>query len=761
MSFIGARWWKFDFHTHSPASFDYGKADSSLKASKSPKDWLLDYIAKGIQCVAITDHNTGDWIDGLKDAAEVLRAEGHSIFVFPGVEITANANIHVLGIFDPNATGADISSVIGASKFRGTKGDSDSVAEESAENVIKEIIAAGGVAIPAHIDMKAGLCQQISSHTIKQVCEHASAVEIVFPNKESPDAPLSRYENLKFDLPSVIGSDAHHPNEIGRAYTWVKMSSPSIEGLKLALVDGSSSIIRSDDETTDPNRASNTLLRSVTIENAKYAGRSSPLTIEFNPWLNSIIGGRGSGKSSVLEFIRLGMDRSRDLFHLPPQNEIRRSFESFIKVSASRDTDGVMLTDTKISCIYTRDDVNYFLKWSKGSNSVSIFRFEDGQWIPEEGEAHSRFPIKIFSQKQIFNLAKNPNTLLRLIDESSTVGFQQWKMEWEDKRSHFQTLCSQRRELQSKLSNKNLLQGQLADVEQKIKTIEKSGHTEILKSYQHYRAKRTIVSQVELDVEKLKEEFESAMNSVVLPVIELTSFNKQIDHEQEVYAKIESLIKSTSTFKESVNKALKTVGDELTSFKQWYGSSSFNQAHISVDAEYNKLIEDLQSKGVSSPADYARLIGDRETINQSLKDMEVIEGKVSEFTALINDAYQEIIKCRQGLTVNRINFIKQYLTGNTSIQVDITPFSDLVDLESSFRSILGRSDNAFSAEIFDLDRECGFLFDLNKELSNIRKDSDLSDLKLWLDKVHNFKQNIFNFNTGAALNTRARSRTLP
>ncbi|WP_416778813.1 hypothetical protein ACNFJN_05865 [Xenorhabdus budapestensis] len=56
MSFVGARWWKFDFHTHTPASFDYGKADSNLKTSKTPKDWLLDYIAKGIECVAVTDH---------------------------------------------------------------------------------------------------------------------------------------------------------------------------------------------------------------------------------------------------------------------------------------------------------------------------------------------------------------------------------------------------------------------------------------------------------------------------------------------------------------------------------------------------------------------------------------------------------------------------------------------------------------------------------------------------------------------------------
>lgn len=758
MSFVGARWWKFDFHTHTPASFDYGKSDRALKTSKSPRDWLLDYIDKGIECVAVTDHNTGDWIDPLKEAAESLRAEGYSIFVFPGVEITANSNIHVLAIFDPSATSADINGVVGASKFRGTKGDSDSVAEESAENIIKEIQSARGVAIPAHIDMKAGLCQQTSSHTVKQVCSLANAVEIVFPDREVAATPLSRYTNLNLELPSVIGSDAHHPNDIGRAFTWVKMSSPSIDGLKLALVDGSSSLIRSDSEISDPNRASNTLLRSVTIESAKYAGRSSPLVIEFNPWLNSIIGGRGSGKSSVLEFIRLGMDRSRDLEGLDSLNEIRQSFESFVKIPLSRDSDGVMLANTKVSCVYTRDDVNYLLKWTKESNSVSIFRSEAGEWQPEDGEAHSRFPIKIFSQKQIFNLAKNPNTLLRLIDESSTVGFQQWKMDWEDKYTHFQTLCSQRRELQSRLSNKNVLLGQLSDVEQKIKTIEQSGHADILNNYQAFRAKRTKVSQYEADIVNLKAQVETIMNAVEIPTADTSMFNNLIDNEQEVATKINNLIQVALNFKENIDKAITTIDNELITFKNWYCVSEFNNVHIAVDEQYNKLISNLQSQGVGSPADYAKLISDRETINQSLKSMELIEKQVVDLTSSINNSYHEIIECRKRLTVNRLAFLDQYLSGSSSIQVEITPFSDSESLDASFRKVLGRTDSSFSAEIFDSDRECGFLLNLNKELSATAKDTDSNNLEQSLNRIHSFKGSIFNFNSGEVLSTKLGKR---
>lgn len=760
MSFVGARWWKFDLHTHSPASFDYGKGDLGLRNTKSPKDWLLDYIAQGIECVAVTDHNTGEWVDRLKDAAYGLRTEGHSIYVFPGIEVTANSNIHVLGIFDPTCTSADIHAVVGAAKFRGRKGDSDEVAEESAENIIKEILSSGGIAIPAHIDMKAGLCQQPSVLTIRQICKHASAVEIIFPGQERGDAPLSKYHNLKPELPSVIGSDSHHPSQIGRAYTWVKMSTPSIEGLKLALVDGTSSLIRSDEEVSNPNQASNTLLHSVKIEQSKYAGRSAPFIIEFNPWLNSIIGGRGSGKSSVLEFIRIGMDRSRDLLNLDSSNEIRRSFESFIKLSTSRESEGVMLGDTKITCEYARDGVHYLLQWGKETNTVSIMRNEGGSWVIEDGDAYSRFPIKIFSQKQIFDLAKNPNTLLRLIDESSTVGCQQWRMDWEEKRTHFQTLCSQKRELQSRLSNKNTLLGQLADIEQKIRTIENSGHKEILSSYQDFQVKRSGIAQYETDIENLKVQVNTIFESIPLPELNTASYDIESKSQSELVQNLANLSQNLLVFKQSISSAISAMSIELAEFRRWYTGSEFNLSHISVNEQYNKLIEALTNQGINSPSDYAKLINDREVISKSLKDLIAIETKVSDLDNQINVAYQSIINARKQLTLNRLEFLGQYLSGNEAIKIDISPMCDTDELEMSFRNVIGRSDGAFSAELFDEDRETGFLFSLNQNLVSVDNDVDGDNIGQWFSHIHQFKSEVFNFGSGEILKNRMGKRFL-
>ena len=122
-SYPGARWRKFDFHTHTPASSDYPDPDTV-----TPQDWLLGFMRAGIDCVAITDHNSGEWIDPLKAALQELKEASHPEFqplhLFPGVELTASGGTHVLAIFDPSKGSSDISHLLGAAKYQGERGAS-------------------------------------------------------------------------------------------------------------------------------------------------------------------------------------------------------------------------------------------------------------------------------------------------------------------------------------------------------------------------------------------------------------------------------------------------------------------------------------------------------------------------------------------------------------------------------------------------------------------------------------------------------------
>lgn len=98
ITYKGTRWYKCDLHLHTIASQCF--QDRQVTADQ----WVKRAIEQGLDCVAVTDHNTGISIDAIKQAAE-----GTGLTVFPGVEITCDpSKVHLLIIFDVSKTSADI-----------------------------------------------------------------------------------------------------------------------------------------------------------------------------------------------------------------------------------------------------------------------------------------------------------------------------------------------------------------------------------------------------------------------------------------------------------------------------------------------------------------------------------------------------------------------------------------------------------------------------------------------------------------------------
>ena len=87
---VGGKWWKVDFHLHTPASYDYGHGDDRQKDT-SPVDFLKACRSKGLDCIVVTDHNTFKWIPELRKALDELKASSTDEYmhftIFPGIEI--------------------------------------------------------------------------------------------------------------------------------------------------------------------------------------------------------------------------------------------------------------------------------------------------------------------------------------------------------------------------------------------------------------------------------------------------------------------------------------------------------------------------------------------------------------------------------------------------------------------------------------------------------------------------------------------------
>ena len=251
--FPGASWWKFDFHAHTPESEDFMRGfPQPIRDEVTTKVWLRKFMEEKIDCVAITDHNSGGWIDKLQEKYDELqKIRPHwfrQLYLFPGVEISASGNVHILAIFGQEKDGNDISILLDAVEYTGAKGKSDEVTTVSATKVISEISKRGGIAIPAHVDKDKGLFRVLNGGTLSKVLDNPNilAMELLDCTYQKPQM----YIDKKKKWTEVRGSDTHFRNYACHGsnkdgfgtFTWVKMDRPSIEGLRLALRDGAASV---------------------------------------------------------------------------------------------------------------------------------------------------------------------------------------------------------------------------------------------------------------------------------------------------------------------------------------------------------------------------------------------------------------------------------------------------------------------------------------------------------------------------------------
>ncbi len=702
LTWNGAKWWKFDFHSHTPASNDYGKGPLQARLQgRTPKEWLLDYMRAGIDCVAITDHNSGAWIDQLKQALKELEIEKHPdflpLYLFPGVEISVNGGIHLLAIFNMDKTTSDIDRLLGAVGFMGVKGASDTVTTKSFDQVVGKITAAGGIAIPAHVDEPNGLFN-LQGATLAQAleCDDIFACEQTSSTFKEPEL----YKSKKLTWTKVLGTDAHHPSgENGQTYpgsrfTWVKMGCPNIEGLRLALLDGSLSVLKSDLAYTNPNEHAELLIEMIGIAGARYMGKPDPLGIRLNPWLNAIIGGRGTGKSTLVEFLRICLRRDSEI-----PDELKSEFEKYNQVYGDREEKGLLTNDATLGVIYNKNGMRFKIQWQSNGSIDPIQEEKNGVWVRTEGDIRQRFPVRIYSQKQIFQLAKTPLALLHIVDEAPEVDYRAWREQWNMEESRFFSLRAKAREIEAGLQDEPRLRGELEDVKQKLLIFEKSGHADILKAYQKRRRQQQATEDWETAWADADAKVRQIAEEIIPDMIDATNFDASAPEDQELLAKSAKTRDQLIALGQKMEE-LATKIEEI--HKAWMHDrdiSSWKQSVEKAATAYSALQSQLSAAGAGDPASYGVLVQRRQTIEQQLKDMENRKNQIIDLRDQAAQCLLRLKQIRRQITAARKTFLENTLRNNKYVQIKIVPYGAKETVESEFRKILQKESGGFDKDI--------------------------------------------------------------
>jgi len=461
-----ARWIRCDIHVHTP--FDKEKAfgedtDRACTALMQGDDTAIRRIASkyfdacrasGLSLVGVTDHNgcaghralAPFWAELNSDAA----AKGEATVAFlPGAEVTVGSErpVHILLLFDEMTPHDDIDRCINLVFGVGERFDPATGSPRAAGRTVPQFLAtvrdycqpAGGeralsyAVVPAHCQGESGLIRELRGSLKRLVVKHQDwngfqvsgdwgqerdfremLAEWIAAKRGRDWSSLTREQKDVFrkmeHWPVIEASDPAKYEDVGSEFVWLKMEVPSLEGLRLALLDPESRLRL---RAAGCPACDYPLITSIRVQNSELF---DDVYLNLSPQLNTLIGGRGTGKTSLLEYARHGLDRAKPDDFIGQTETMRAELRQFLGLKPERGRAGdagTLLDDYRITLGLRVANADYVVVRDKTGHSI----FQDGQQLPPEDiDLRTLIEPTIMSQREMASIARDPEAQRLVVD---------------------------------------------------------------------------------------------------------------------------------------------------------------------------------------------------------------------------------------------------------------------------------------------------------------------------------------------------------
>lgn len=382
--------------------FEYCVRHSKAPEFTNEADYNAAMVAKaaasGVKVVAVTDHFR------VSGSASLMTAfEQAGIVVFPGFEANSSEGIHLLCLFPPSTPLADLERHIGACGLTDS-GAASPQSSKSVEQLLEQVAELGGLSIAAHVSSAAGLLSTLSGQSRARAwkSEHLAAAALPGAPDDAPqnhrDIIRNKDEAAKRTRPLCIinANDVCRPEDFAdaRSTTFIKMTAVSLEGLRQGFLDWESRVrLNSDDEDGEHTEV---------VAVAWEGGLLDKQSLRLSNGLNVLVGGRGAGKSTMIESLRYAFDLT------PKGQEAIRSHQSITK--------GVLGTGSTVSVLLRspRPSPQYYLVERIYGQRPTV-RDQSGNVLADVAPIDLIGSVEIFGQHEISELTRHPDKLAEIL----------------------------------------------------------------------------------------------------------------------------------------------------------------------------------------------------------------------------------------------------------------------------------------------------------------------------------------------------------
>jgi ABC-type lipoprotein export system ATPase subunit len=572
---------------------------------KFNKDILSECKRNNIEVVGLAEH--GD-VNSTEKLRQLLIENG--ITVFPGFELESTEKIHIICLFPPNKEITWLNQTLGSLQGKAFEpGKKTMKSDFTYLQLSEKVLDWGGITYAAHVHEDNGMLKvNDGAGGHPDIWKEEKLVLAAQINKASTENLEQKYKQIienkdpnykRLRKVAVIhAKDVEKPETLKEplASCYIKMDSPSIEGLRQAFLDGSSRIRLSNEFI--PKRHSK--ITSVKVNSNFF---QENLELSFNKNLNAIIGGRGTGKSTLLECVRYGLDISHNSEEAKKRaNDLLR--QNFINGNIS------------LSVYSARYDKNFFIYRNYGQpytlknedGSISNLSIKD--ILPE---------IKLFGQNEIFEFAERPENHIKLIE--------QFLPELKDEMPQIQkALKENRNKLKETKENMDELESRLnreKQLKERLENLKSLGLDRKFEEQNIYNKEQALFKRSEDEFQefiKLMEDLAYRLETADLQYLNPEVLGSLINKDllEKLRPSWEGFLNTMNEVQEKMLEAellFRKKIEEL--FKEW------TQNRESFEVEFQKLINRLPDSGGRKGSDIAREFGQISRDLASMQDLTI------------------------------------------------------------------------------------------------------------------------------------------
>ena len=563
--FTYARFWKCVLQVNPSGYIAYRGQDHGLSEDEYNRQLLQICLDEDIKVVGLADHGNVNSVDAMRNT---LSEKG--IIVFPGFEIASTEKAHFVCLFPENTTQDELNRYLGKLDLTDPR-DGVRPSGLGSEDLLRRVEDLGGFCYAAHVTNENGLLHRKLNHiwrnpllkaaqipgTLDDLGDAAGGAYLRILRNTTPEYQRER------SLAVINAKDVASPDDLRdpKASCLIKMTRPCFTGFKVAFLDPESRVRLNSDISQEYYSQ---------LENIRFnGGYLDGIDIRFSEHLNTVIGGRGTGKSTLLECIRYVLDQA------PTGSNARKQHDEILRENLGREKGRIELVIRS----WRRNGKRFTI--SRRYGEPPVVRDADG--IVSNFTPHDLLPgIEIYGQNEIYEIAHDTQNQLMLIDRFLPVELADMLAKAGDVERKLRDNKDRLLRAQDSLADIEEQMQQLPKMEEEARQYRELGLEEKLKQVPLLEREKQIADRAKEELIRVKDGVETLKDSLPDTAFLSDAAIESLPHKERLTA----LKKNLDVLNAKSHGLLEDIGSHLTKTEEMM-TNVFQQLHedISKDEE--------------------------------------------------------------------------------------------------------------------------------------------------------------------------------